>query len=66
VQQVDASDVRHIVLTHLGFDHAGGLDDFPAATVHLLRQESDHAAPQASWRKAGQFSDGGATKRGAA
>ncbi len=27
-----ADDVRHIVLTHLDFDHAGGLDDFPAAT----------------------------------
>ena len=22
-------DVRHIVLTHLDFDHAGGLEDFP-------------------------------------
>ena len=28
-------DVTDIVLTHLDFDHAGGLDDFPAATVHL-------------------------------
>ncbi len=34
-----ASDVRHIVLTHLDFDHAGGLDDFPQATVHLLDDE---------------------------
>ncbi len=32
-------DVRHIVLTHLDFDHAGGLDDFPWATVHLLADE---------------------------
>jgi glyoxylase-like metal-dependent hydrolase (beta-lactamase superfamily II) len=24
--------VRHIVLTHLDFDHAGGLEDFPEAT----------------------------------
>src|SRR5690606_27719860 len=30
------NDVRHIVLTHLDFDHAGGLDDFPNATVHLM------------------------------
>jgi glyoxylase-like metal-dependent hydrolase (beta-lactamase superfamily II) len=29
----DPRDVRHIVLTHLDFDHAGGLDDFPHATV---------------------------------
>ena len=31
-----ASDVRHIVLTHLDFDHAGGLDDFPEAIVLIL------------------------------
>lgn len=34
-----ANDVRHIVLTHLDFDHAGGLEDFPAAVVHLLAVE---------------------------
>lgn len=34
-----ASDVRHIVLSHLDFDHAGGLDDFPQAVVHLLSDE---------------------------
>jgi glyoxylase-like metal-dependent hydrolase (beta-lactamase superfamily II) len=34
-----AADVRHIVLTHLDFDHAGGLEDFPQATVHLLEEE---------------------------
>jgi glyoxylase-like metal-dependent hydrolase (beta-lactamase superfamily II) len=45
----DPRDVRHIVLTHLDFDHAGGLDDFPAATVHLLRSERDAASLQASW-----------------
>jgi glyoxylase-like metal-dependent hydrolase (beta-lactamase superfamily II) len=32
-------DVRHIVLTHLDFDHAGGLEDFPHATVHVLQEE---------------------------
>ncbi|WP_437958390.1 MBL fold metallo-hydrolase [Sorangium sp. So ce119] len=36
-------DVRHIVLTHLDFDHAGGLDDFPSAEVHLLADERDAA-----------------------
>ena len=35
----DPADVRHIVLTQLGFDHAGGLDDFPHAAVHLLERE---------------------------
>jgi glyoxylase-like metal-dependent hydrolase (beta-lactamase superfamily II) len=39
----DARDVRHIVLTHLDFDHAGGLDDFPAAAVHLLDAEEKAA-----------------------
>lgn len=34
-----ARDVRHIVITHLDFDHAGGLEDFPEATVHLTRTE---------------------------
>lgn len=34
-----ASDVRHIVLTHLDFDHAGGLEDFPNATVHVMEAE---------------------------
>jgi glyoxylase-like metal-dependent hydrolase (beta-lactamase superfamily II) len=45
----DARDVRHIVLTHLDFDHAGGLDDFPWARVHLLRTERDDAVAQRSW-----------------
>jgi glyoxylase-like metal-dependent hydrolase (beta-lactamase superfamily II) len=38
-----AGDVRHIVLTHLDFDHAGGIEDFPHATVHLLQAEFDAA-----------------------
>lgn len=33
-------DVRHIVMTHLDFDHAGGLIDFPEARVHLMEAES--------------------------
>lgn len=44
-----AADVRHIVLTHLDFDHAGGLDDFPTATVHLMGIEHDDALAQRSW-----------------
>ena len=34
-------DVQHIVLTHLHFDHAGGLPDFPQAQVHVHRREFD-------------------------
>jgi len=40
---LDPADVRHIVLTHLDFDHAGGLRDFPAARVHVLGREWDYA-----------------------
>jgi len=32
-------DVRHIVLTHLDLDHAGGLVDFPHAEVHVYAEE---------------------------
>jgi glyoxylase-like metal-dependent hydrolase (beta-lactamase superfamily II) len=45
----DPADVRHIVLTHLDFDHAGGLDDFPHARVHLLREEGEYAVLQKTW-----------------
>ena len=38
-----ANDVRHIVLTHLDFDHAGGLEDFPEATVHIMQAEMEAA-----------------------
>ena len=36
-------DVRHIILTHLDLDHAGGLSDFPEAKVHVARAEYDVA-----------------------
>ncbi|MFZ5755902.1 MAG: MBL fold metallo-hydrolase [Pseudomonadota bacterium] len=35
-------DVRHIVVTHLDLDHAGGIPDFPKAQVHVHAKE--HAA----------------------
>jgi glyoxylase-like metal-dependent hydrolase (beta-lactamase superfamily II) len=37
------SDVRHLIMTHLDFDHAGGISDFPGATVHVLAAEADAA-----------------------
>ena len=48
VQQVKAlgyaaSDVRHLLLTHLDRDHAGGIPDFPRAKVHVLRTEYEMA-----------------------
>jgi glyoxylase-like metal-dependent hydrolase (beta-lactamase superfamily II) len=34
-----ASDVRHIVATHLDLDHCGALPDFPDARVHVYEPE---------------------------
>ena len=57
------ADVRHIVLTHLDFDHAGGLEDFPNAIVHLMDAEFSAATgprngfvPRNRYRPA-QFND---------
>jgi glyoxylase-like metal-dependent hydrolase (beta-lactamase superfamily II) len=44
------SDVRHIVMTHLDFDHAGGLVDFPHAAVHVTAAEAEAATNRRSWR----------------
>ena len=38
-----ANDVRHIIATHLDVDHAGGLPDFPTATVHVHSTEMEAA-----------------------
>ncbi|WP_345782105.1 MBL fold metallo-hydrolase [Xanthomonas campestris] len=51
----DPRDVRHIVLTHLDFDHAGGLDDFPHARVHLMTRERDAALAQYTWMDRQRF-----------
>ena len=32
-------EVRHVVLTHMHFDHCGGLPDFPWAKIHVYRRE---------------------------
>lgn len=33
------ADVKHIFLTHIHLDHAGGLPDFPTATIHVYADE---------------------------
>lgn len=60
VQQVEAlgfsaADVRHIVLTHMDLDHAGGLSDFPAALVHLYRPEHDAAKARRTAKERGRY-----------
>jgi glyoxylase-like metal-dependent hydrolase (beta-lactamase superfamily II) len=37
------NDVRHIIVTHLDLDHAGGLPDFPNAKVHVFSPEYEAA-----------------------
>ena len=51
-------DVRHIVLTDLDFDSAGGLDDFPWAQVHLMHAERDTAFSQATWMDRQRYRSG--------
>lgn len=46
---LDPRDVRHIAVTHLDLDHAGGIADFPSARVHLHARE--HAAAMARTRR---------------
>lgn len=41
--------VRHVVMTHLHFDHAGGLPDFPHAHVHVHRKELEGMLHPRSW-----------------
>jgi glyoxylase-like metal-dependent hydrolase (beta-lactamase superfamily II) len=43
-----ARDVRHVVVTHLDLDHAGGLPDFPDASVHIFAAEHDAAMARAT------------------
>ena len=45
------SDVRNILPTHLDLDHAGGLSDFPEATVHIFGPEHAAATAPATFRE---------------
>lgn len=37
------TEVRHVILTHLDVDHAGGLADFPEARAHVMMAEQEAA-----------------------
>jgi glyoxylase-like metal-dependent hydrolase (beta-lactamase superfamily II) len=36
-----SEDVKHIILTHMHFDHISGLADFPNAKIHVHKREYD-------------------------
>lgn len=52
---LDPREVRHIVMTHLDFDHAGGLTDFPEATVHVSAREIEAARRRDTPRERGRY-----------
>jgi glyoxylase-like metal-dependent hydrolase (beta-lactamase superfamily II) len=45
---VDPAAIQHVVLTHLHYDHAGTLEDFPGATFHLQEREYEFATGRGS------------------
>lgn len=51
----DARDVRHIVLTHMDVDHAGGIGDFPNATIHVLAREHEAATTRAHLKERDRY-----------
>jgi glyoxylase-like metal-dependent hydrolase (beta-lactamase superfamily II) len=42
-------EVRHIIQTHMHYDHAGGLSDFPDALVHLYKPEYEYIMNRPGW-----------------
>jgi len=50
---IEAAVIRHVILTHLHYDHVGNLDAFPQATFHV--QESEIAFWTGRHAGRGQF-----------
>jgi glyoxylase-like metal-dependent hydrolase (beta-lactamase superfamily II) len=48
-------DVRHIILTHLDPDHAGGISDFPKAKIHLYNDEYEAAMRRLTFSEKGRY-----------
>jgi glyoxylase-like metal-dependent hydrolase (beta-lactamase superfamily II) len=42
-------DVRHIIMTHMDYDHAGGLADFPQTTIHVTTIEHHACVQRKRW-----------------
>lgn len=39
---IDPDEVKDLIITHLHYDHAGRIDEFPAAQVWIQREELDY------------------------
>ena len=52
---IDAGDIGDIVLSHMHYDHAGTVDAFPMARVHVQEDELDFVTSQKNLRTRGAF-----------
>jgi glyoxylase-like metal-dependent hydrolase (beta-lactamase superfamily II) len=52
---IDPGTIGFLILTHLHFDHAGVIRDFPGAKVRVTREEYDGALQAAAEGKLGYF-----------
>jgi hypothetical protein len=53
-RRIQPEQVTDIILTHLDNDHAGGLHDFPDATIHVSKEELnsyDSARPRGPYKR---------------
>lgn len=48
-------DVKHIILTHLDLDHAGGISDFPMASIHACSTEIEAALNPKDWMEKSRY-----------
>jgi glyoxylase-like metal-dependent hydrolase (beta-lactamase superfamily II) len=59
----DPANVKHVVMTHLDFDHATGLVDFPTATIHLAAKEAAAARSPATAKERARYRPARAANR---
>lgn len=52
---IKPESIKHIVLTHMHFDHAGGLPDFPWASVHAHRAAVDTLSSSHNFFEVGAY-----------
>jgi glyoxylase-like metal-dependent hydrolase (beta-lactamase superfamily II) len=50
---VRAADVTDVIVSHAHWDHMGGIDRFPNATIHIQRDEFHYYAGEA-WQEGGR------------